>query len=175
MSWTWVGSFRIREYLENPAQAWPPEFNAVYVVSEDAWTAGNGPNAAFYVGTSYTRRFRARIGDLVADMLGLGSSDFAAHHSGGFQIWKHWYAECRRNPLDLFLGWWVQNEGGDCVVCAEIFLWESLGQPRLNGGRPHHKKNNYFSCLCMQRPSIDQGRCCCSFRSLDGQWRLRSG
>ncbi len=71
MSWTWVGSFRIREYLENPAQAWPPEFNAVYVVSEDDWTAGNGPNAAFYVGTSFTRRFRARIGDLIADMLGL--------------------------------------------------------------------------------------------------------
>jgi hypothetical protein len=160
MSWSWVGPFRLREYLENPAQAWPPEFNAVYVVSEDGWTTRGVPNAALYVGTSFTPRFRARIGDLIADTLGLGSPDFAAHHCGGFRIWN-WCAERARNPLDLFLGWWVQSEGDDCVVCAEIFLWESL-HPLLNRGRPHHKGNTYFSCLCMQRPSINQG-CRCSF------------
>jgi hypothetical protein len=37
MSWSWVGPFCIGEYLENPGQAWPPEFNAVYVVSENDW------------------------------------------------------------------------------------------------------------------------------------------
>jgi hypothetical protein len=133
---SWVGPFRLREYLEKSVdddQAWPPQRGGVYVVSSLVWRGQpSTTDDLLYVGgnTGESDRFITRIGDLIADMLGFWG-DQTGHHSGGIRLWEY-CRENRINPLDLFLGWQVERP---CVRCAEYDLFVALA-PKLNRKRP---------------------------------------
>lgn len=121
----WVGPFRLRDLLEHcldDNQAWPPEGNGVYVVAERPWQGAPKDKDAnvLYVGgnTGKSPRFLARVGDLIADMLG-----FWPHSSGGQSIYNH----CKEkgvHPLGLYLGW-VENV--PCCRCGEREVYQVLG------------------------------------------------
>ena len=132
----WIGPFQLRRLLENslkPGQPMPPEADGVYVVSLKQWTTQPTANdGILYVGgnTGKSKRFRTRVGDLVADMLGFYGSE-TGHHSGGQTLCTH----CREkgiNPLNLWLGW---RDRVACRRCAEIELFDAL-KPIKNKSRP---------------------------------------
>lgn len=131
--WKWVGPFRVRDYLDNAisqsarwAKRWPPDGDAVYLVSQRKWagqpTPGCGP---LYVGgnTGRGERFCTRVGDLIADLHGFYGKT-TGHHSGGQKLWV-WCNEQRRRPGDLFLAW---ASGGArwCAQCVEARLIEDF-------------------------------------------------
>lgn len=74
----WTGPFRINALLAaslDDDHPWPPASRGVYVVSRDGWW--NAPSPAchpLYFGgnTGDSQRFCTRIGDLIADLHGLG-------------------------------------------------------------------------------------------------------
>jgi hypothetical protein len=127
MKITWTGPFQIQTYLENSISRdinwWPPERDAVYVVSERAWTVAPEESAhILYVGgnTGESNRFVTRIGDLLADLFGFFGGG-TGHHSGGQTLWE-W---CNANgvvPTKLWLGWGTS----DCARCAEKLLYETF-------------------------------------------------
>ena len=129
----WIGSFQLREMLESLAPSRtapaPPESGSAYLITRRPWrTNPTADCTPLYVGgnTGKSARFRTRIGDLVADMLGLFTEE-TGHHSGG----QHLYAWCRTNqvnPLDLHIAW---IEGADCHRCLENRLFGELN-PILN-------------------------------------------
>jgi hypothetical protein len=133
---TWVGPFRLRDLLERCMvvdQAWPPEKNGVYVVSERAWRVVPMKEAGIlYTGgnTSASPRFLVRVGELITDLLGF-FTDTHGRHSGGASLWFH----CRDNnlhPLDLYLGW---AEGVPCPRCSECEVYRTL-EPLLCRRKP---------------------------------------
>jgi hypothetical protein len=132
----WIGPYTIDNLLEgmmNNTIPKPPESQSVYLISLKPWVTE--PTAAcdpLYVGsnTGKSKRFRTRVGDLIADAFGFFSAE-TGHHSGGQSI----NAFCMNNSLNfksLFIGWAEQCE---CVRCGENNLFESL-VPRLNKNRP---------------------------------------
>ena len=132
----WIGPYTIDKLLDGMLDNTipkPPESRSVYLISLKRWR--REPTSAcepLYVGsnTGNSKRFRTRIGDLIADIFGFFSEE-TSHHSGGRSI----NAFCRKtslNPKNLFIGWVAECE---CVRCGENELFESLA-PRLNKNRP---------------------------------------
>lgn len=132
----WHGAYQIRTYLESCVEEdhdRPPESSGVYVVTQKRWrTEPNHRSGVLYIGgnTGQSARFRTRLGDLIADMLGF-FGDSTGHHSGGRRLWG-WCRTERINPLDLYIGW---QSGVECHRCAEIDMFREL-KPLLNKNRP---------------------------------------
>lgn len=132
----WVGPYSIDELLDSVlslSHPRPPEENEVYLISEKAWS--EQPTQAcipLYVGsnTGNSRRFRTRIGDLLADLFGFFGDD-TGHHSGGISL--HYYClEKRLSPKNLYIGW---TTNCTCMRCAENEVFDQL-KPGLNKKRP---------------------------------------
>lgn len=132
----WIGPYKIQEFLAGMADKSlpaPPAKDGVYLVSERQWT--NEPTkdcVPLYVGgnTGRSPRFRTRMGDLIADMLGF-FCDETGHHTGGQSLRKHCLKN-ELNPLNLWIGW---AEGVACGRCAEIEVVDKLN-PTLNKKTP---------------------------------------
>jgi len=86
-----------------------------------------------YVGgiTGGSHRFRTRIGDLLADMLGFHGDGKIEHSSGGRSL-HIWSMKHRIKPLDLHLAW---AEAPSCHRCLEVELHAAL-HPELNRVTP---------------------------------------
>ena len=128
----WIGPFTIRELLDQAASEkplLPPESMSAYVVSLTPWRRKPSVESGIlYIGsnTGSSKRFRTRVGDLVADLFGFFGSE-TGHHSGGQSL----HAYCRRNkikPAGLYIGWLAAS---DCVRCTEATLFRDL-RPQLN-------------------------------------------
>ena len=138
----WIGSFQLRSYLLksiDPKQVWPPEANGVYLISRNSWNEQpDQKSGVLYLGsnTGMSSRFRTRIGDLVADMLGFYCEE-TGHSSGGISLHKY-CCEKMINPLDLFIGWKIECP---CVRCEKNSLYDQL-KPELNKKRPSRCKNH---------------------------------
>ena len=136
MKMKWIGPFKIMELLEKcfDESRKPPEDNkAVYLVSKNKWEKiPNKDCEPLYVGstTGKSKRFRTRVGDLLADMFGFYGEE-TGHHSGGKSI-NGFCRENNINPLGLYIGW-TANTG--CIRCAENKLFDDL-EPKLNQNRP---------------------------------------
>jgi hypothetical protein len=133
----WVGPISIDALLNNGIlglRPWPPEADGVYLITAKPWERVPGPESiALYVGsnTGKSRRFRTRIGDLLADAFGLFVEGWTGHSSGG--QWIHYYCkDAGLSPKDLFIGW-IDN--CRCLRCAENFVFDYL-EPELNRKRP---------------------------------------
>lgn len=137
-SLNWKGPFSIADLLarcldDGPER--PPEDKAIYLVSGNLWSGSpTEARAPLYVGsnTGKSRRFRTRIGDLIADMHGLfverrGNSKGTGHHSGGQRLYD-WCKDKSVRPGDLYVAW-AQRGGKWCGPCAEVKLvTELVGQ-----------------------------------------------
>ena len=132
----WIGPFTIDELLDSflqPSRPRPPESNGVYLISKKNWSGEPTKDCIpLYVGsnTGKSKRFRTRIGDLMADMFGFFSAD-TGHHSGGQSLHNYCKKE-QMNPKKLFIGW-VEN--CSCVRCLENQIYDRL-KPCLNKNRP---------------------------------------
>ena len=142
----WIGPFRIDELLNRCFESSfpkPPEANGLYLISTKAWNGQPTKDCdPLYVGsnTGKSKRFRTRIGDLIADTFGFFGTE-TAHHSGGQTL----YGYCQKenlNPKQLYIGWLA---GCDCMRCVENDIYDEL-QPSLNKSRPtrcnEHKSQN---------------------------------
>ncbi len=131
----WVGPFTIDELLDKcfTGDSRPPIQKACYVVSKKKWQNQPDSNCMpLYVGstTGNTKRFRTRIGDLIADIFGFFGGQ-TGHHSGGITLYNY----CKQqqiNPRTLYLGW-VENV--KCERCLEKDLYKSL-DPKCNRSKP---------------------------------------
>jgi hypothetical protein len=132
----WIGPFTIDELLNNcfnDSYPRPPELDSIYVISRNMWT--NNPTKdciPLYIGsnTGKSKRFRTRIGDLIADMFGFFGEE-TGHHSGGQTLYKY-CKESSLNPKNLFIGWLTNCK---CQRCEENAIYNQL-QPSLNKSRP---------------------------------------
>jgi hypothetical protein len=139
----WIGPYTIDELLDSflmPSHPRPPEVNGVYLISQSTWN-GQPTNdcTPLYVGsnTGVSRRFRTRIGDLIADAFGFFGNE-TGHHSGGQTL----HAYCRKNQLNpkkLYIGW---AEECKCVRCAENKLYDQFKPSLLNKNRPSQCKKH---------------------------------
>ena len=133
---SWHGPYQIRDLLEmaiDDDRDSPEEDAGIYVITRKAWRGEPARDAdVLYVGgnTGKSKRFRTRIGDLIADMCGFFGKE-TGHHSGGQSLWR-WCCHERVKPLDLYIGW---NTKIHCKRCAEIEVYKNL-RPRLNQKRP---------------------------------------
>jgi len=138
----WIGSYTIDELLDSflkPSHPQPPEDKGVYLISENPWNGKPTRDCIpLYVGsnTGKSKRFRTRIGDLIADMFGFFGTE-TGHHSGGQTL--HGYCKRNRlNPKKLYIGW---MENCSCVRCAENQAYDQL-KPSLNRNRPTQCKEH---------------------------------
>ena len=105
----WKEPFRISELIDNCLNdTFPkiPEENGVYLISKNSWEKEPQKNCTpLYVGsnTGQSKRFRTRVGDLIADMFGFFGTE-TGHHSGG-QTLHYWCRKNRLNPTKLYIGW----------------------------------------------------------------------
>jgi hypothetical protein len=143
----WVGPYRIDELLDQFHKPQPPESNAVYVVSKKRWHGEPTETCVpLYVGsnTGRSRRFRTRIGDLIADVFGFyvdaGTKNKTGHHSGGKTLHKYCVAS-NLNPKRLYIGW---AEECDCARCAENTIYDQLKPAGTlkNNNRPSRCKKH---------------------------------
>jgi hypothetical protein len=134
----WKGPFKIAELLDNcleDAFPKPPEENSVYVISKLKWDKEPCEDCIpLYVGsnTGRSKRFRTRVGDLIADMFGFFGTE-TGHHSGGITLHR-WCGEQKLNPKELYIGW--LEDYSECIRCAENTLYSQL-KPILNRNRPN--------------------------------------
>ena len=132
----WIGPFQVRRLLEgcfDAAVPKPPDSGSAYVVTLKRWRAGpSAKSEPLYVGGNVGRskRFRTRVGDLLADAFGFYGSE-TGHHSGGKSLHK-WCKKNGVNPLELYIGWVASTK---CHRCLEVRLFSEL-QPRLNRKTP---------------------------------------
>ena len=101
----WTGPYTIDELLDSilhPAHPRPPESDGVYLISKVEWSGEPAKDCIpLSVGsnTGRSKRFRTRIGDLIADMFGFFTDD-TGHHSGGQSL--HGYCKKEQlNPKEL--------------------------------------------------------------------------
>jgi len=148
----WVGPYTIDQLLDNclnDAFPKPPESDSIYLVSAKSWKSRPSQDCSpLYVGstTGRSRRFRTRIGDLIADMFGFFQPE-TGHSSGGQSLNGY----CKRNnsnPKQLYIAWLAECR---CIRCAELYFWEFL-EPQLNFNRPptckqHFGKERYLSII----------------------------
>ena len=139
----WEGPVLVRDLLEDVLTEnipRPPEHNGVYAITEFPWE--NEPTVSarvLYVGTTTgkSRRFRTRIGDLIADMFGFYGGG-TGHHSGGQSI--HEYCQCNNlHPFDLWIGWLPKVENRRDFECH---YYDTL-KPLLNKKRPSDSAGVY--------------------------------
>src|SRR3989304_1288595 len=132
----WIGPFRITRLLDNmmsSSRLSPPEANSVYVISKKSWVKEPDEKCLpLYVGsnTGKSKRFRTRIGDLIADMFGFFGEE-TGHHSGGISLHR-WCRQENLNPKNLYIGW---LQGCNCVRCSENSIYDLL-KPIWNLKRP---------------------------------------
>jgi hypothetical protein len=132
----WIGPYTIDELLDgmlNKTIPKPPDSQSVYLISLKSWTTTpTSACAPLYVGsnTGKSKRFRTRVGDLVADAFGFFTEE-TGHHSGGQSI-NDFCKQNGLNPKTLFIGWLFQCK---CVRCEERALFKSL-TPSLNKNWP---------------------------------------
>jgi hypothetical protein len=138
----WVGPYTIDELLDSSfelSHPQPPESNGVYLVSKKAWKEQPTKDCIpLYVGsnTGISKRFRTRIGDLIADMFGFFGSE-TGHHSGGIALHRYCKSE-QISPRKLYIGWAKER---NCVRCAENRIYDQLA-PTLNRNRPTRCKEH---------------------------------
>jgi hypothetical protein len=134
----WIGPYKIGQLLDSllvPQNLSPPEDHSVYLISLNSWE--NQPTRdciPLYVGTNTgeSKRFRTRIGELIAHMFGFyGSTRKSRHHSGGIALHKH-CKENQVNPKKLYIAWLKNCR---CVRCKENEAYNTL-EPLLNKNRP---------------------------------------
>ena len=132
----WIGPYTIDELLDSfldSSRHRPPETNGVYLVSQKRWDGSPTLDCfPLYVGsnTGKSKRFRTRIGDLIADMFGFFGTE-TGHHSGGETL-NGYCKQHQLNPKKLYIGWIIEC---CCVRCAEHQSYEQL-KPSLNKKRP---------------------------------------
>ena len=132
----WVGPFQVRQLLDRCLDERfpkPPESNSCYLVTQNRWRRSpSARSALLYIGgnTGTSKRFRTRLGDLLADMFGFYGGE-SGHHSGGQSIHK-WCRINSVNPSELYIAW---IEGTECHRCLEGRLCRAL-QPELNQKTP---------------------------------------
>lgn len=139
----WIGPFRIDRLLASCHDASfrrPGVTRSCYVVTQRRWAASPSRKSfPLYVGgnTGKSKRFRTRLGDLLADAFGFFGSKATGRHSGGQSLFR-W---CRRhnvNPLKLHVAW---VQGVKCHRCLEVRLCQSL-DPKLNRVSPARCKEH---------------------------------
>lgn len=132
----WIGPFRIRNILQHSIDyrfPRPPESRSAYVVTRRPWIHNPNPSSKpLYIGgnTGGSKRFRTRLGDLLADAFGFFGNETG--HSSGGQSLHRW---CRRNhvnPLNLYVAW---VEHSKCHRCLEVRLHGHL-KTKLNQMKP---------------------------------------
>ena len=129
----WVGPFLVRDLLAHSIDDSvppPPEHGSAYLVSKNAWSGTPTSRCApLYVGgnTGQSARFRARLGDGLADAFGFWVPR-PGHHSGGESVHR-WCRDNRINPLSLYRAWVARYR------CLEVDLVRSLS-PILNRKNP---------------------------------------
>lgn len=114
--------------VENPSLL-PPISTSAYIVTLNKWKGQPVADSfPLYAGgnSKNTDRFRTRVGDLIADMLGFYGGG-TGHHSGGKAL-HAWCQSQLLNPLDLYISWVIKSP---CFRCAEIELYEKF-KPSLN-------------------------------------------
>jgi hypothetical protein len=132
----WVGPFKIRDLLNDCIDnrlAVIPEWHSAYLVTARKWEQGPTPTCRpLYVGgnTGKSRRFRTRVGDLLADAFGFFGG--GTGHSSGGQALNRWCRQEGVDPQHLFIAW---VEGTRCHRCLEVRLHHALN-PKLNKPRP---------------------------------------
>lgn len=120
----WVGPFTIRHLLDHcldEVQPWPPPDQAVYLVTQRAWSdSPTLESRPLYFGanTGDSNRFCTRIGDLIADLFGFWDGGTGLH-SGGQKLYD-WCRTSNVHPGELFLAWGTCDNW--CARCAENFL-----------------------------------------------------
>jgi hypothetical protein len=128
----WVGPFAIEDLLRHSideSYSRPPESGSAYMVTLHSWQGRPTIECRpLYIGgnTGRSKRFRTRIGDLLADLFGFFGEE-TAHHSGGQSLHRY----CRENninPLELHIAWVKMAE---CHRCLEVDLYSRL-KPLLN-------------------------------------------
>lgn len=133
----WVGPVKIRDLLSrcmDDSCPRPPESNSVYLVSGKAWVKNpSGKCIPLYIGsnTGRSKRFRTRIGDLIADIFGFFSTD-TGHHSGGQTLHKH-FKKKKLDPLNVYIAWLKECS---CMRCAENEMYDKFKATLLNKNRP---------------------------------------
>jgi len=138
----WKGPYTINELLDiflNSLHAQPPEADGVYMISKKRWDIQPTSDCVpLYVGsnTGKSKRFRTRIGDLIADAFGFFGSE-TGHHSGGQALHEYCVKE-QLSPKKLYISW-VENCG--CVRCIENKVYDQL-KPHLNKNRPKRCKEH---------------------------------
>lgn len=138
----WIGPYTIDKLLDSclkPHHPRPPETNGVYLISRKLWNGKPTSNSIpLYVGsnTGKSKRFRTRIGDLIADMFGFFGTE-TTHHSGG-QTLHEYCLKKRLNPKSLYIAW---VEDCTCVRCSENLAYDRL-EPSLNKKRPNRCKDH---------------------------------
>jgi hypothetical protein len=107
----WKEPITVRELLENcfDDSVRPQSSKGVYLISGKFWIGEPTSKCVpLYIGSNTVNmnRFRARIGDLIADMFGFfgeaSSKVKAGHHSGGQSL--YWYLRedtRKKNPMSL--------------------------------------------------------------------------
>lgn len=132
----WIGPYKISDLLANctdPRAPFPPTRGSAYLVTHHAWSDKPTSHAfPLYAGgnTGKSARFRTRVGDLIADILGF-FTETRGHHSGGRSI-RRWTLENGVHPLDLHLAWVAP---GSCHRCLEVEVVGTL-KPLLNKKQP---------------------------------------
>ncbi|HLB73534.1 MAG TPA: hypothetical protein VJJ98_05910 [Sedimentisphaerales bacterium] len=138
----WIGPFTIVEVLDKCLDdSFPraPEGEGVYVISQKCWRGKPTKECIpLYVGsnTGKTKRFRTRIGDLIADVFGFFGEE-TGHHSGGISLHR-WCRQENLNPKNLYIGW---LQGCNCVRCSENSIYDLL-KPIWNLKRPQRCRDH---------------------------------
>ncbi|MEK7314368.1 MAG: hypothetical protein AAB065_07815 [Deltaproteobacteria bacterium] len=141
----WIGPFQISKLLDNMmgnlARKIPPEDKSVYIVSLQHWE-GKPTNkcSPLYVGstTGKSKRFRTRIGDLIADMFGFFVGKETGHHSGGQKLYNY----CKEKfvkPQALYIGWLKTSQ---CQRCDEGKIYKEFNDILLNKNKPNRCDNH---------------------------------
>ena len=125
----------------NEGVEFPPNNGTVYVLTRTRRFAQQEhglPNVLYVGGRRAENRFRIRIGDLIADMLGFFYEHRPTRHCAGREV-RDWCRSHGIDPSRLYL-WW---KTGGCPRCGEITAFDDL-HPKLNNRRPprcdqHHR------------------------------------
>lgn len=157
----WSEPIRISALLEgcldlHGGPQWPPEDRGAYVVSHGPWPDGypGRETRPLYVGgtTGKSKRFRTRIGDLIADLHGFYGGE-TGHHSGGIKLHRDYCQKHRIKPGDLHIGWYTEPDF--CSRCVERSLFEELKAQVESQGLVLLNKNAPPACRAghLPRPS----------------------
>lgn len=156
----WTGPIRVERLLKNVTDRTvplPPDANGVYLVSRRKWTGEPCVDSGvLYVGstTGKSNRFRTRVGDLLADLLGFYSEGgLTGHHSGGVALNKY-CGKTRLDPQGLWIGW---LEACCCPRCMENAVYDLFVQS-ITEWRPKKSIRRPSRCKLHAERDLRQGR-----------------